>query len=453
MEQKSRSLARKGIADIFARPGHREFFLDLASNPQTRHLFHISRVEIGGACAAANFGIVFGDCYYHVLASYDGSDVSHYGPGALHLRELMAHAISMGLKRFDFTIGDEPYKLEWSDTDSQIVRLRRHRELARLAGANCFDGAAPRQTLYQADTVGVAARFPRQVRRSARYRTRCSRFRLPPRSRSFRGVRGEACDCRLRHGRHGFVAAAGIGRYSLRRRHAGAACLRSIPVTRNLAWSGTDYTKNSEALVDALGRASARPSPNPRFCFYEEDAQVLLVSRHRERLAPGVSVRHCRPNCWSRICSTRHASRSSRNATDLPVPAGRRFDPAAIESADLGLAFPLIVKPLTRLERWNNTFGLRKAIYVESAEALRSLWPQFREVSLDLLAQEFIPGAEGRIESYHCYVDGRGDIAGGVHRPKDPHLSIVAMATPPRSRSPRPTMCADMDVPSWSAWR
>ena len=120
MDQKSRSFARKGIADIFARPGHREFYLDLASNPKTRHLVHISRVEIGTTCAAANLGIVFGDCYYHVLASYDDSEVSHYGPGALHLRELMAHAIGLGLKRFDFTIGDEPYKLDWSDTDLKL---------------------------------------------------------------------------------------------------------------------------------------------------------------------------------------------------------------------------------------------------------------------------------------------------------------------------------------------
>ena len=32
MEQKSRLLARKGIADMFARPGWREFFLDIAAN-------------------------------------------------------------------------------------------------------------------------------------------------------------------------------------------------------------------------------------------------------------------------------------------------------------------------------------------------------------------------------------------------------------------------------------
>ncbi len=121
MEQKSRSLACKGIADIFAPAGHREFYLDVASNPKTRHLVHISRVEIGTICAAANLGIVFGDCYYHVLASFDDDgEISHYGPGAFHLRELMAHAIGLGLKRFDFTIGDEPYKLDWSDTDLKL---------------------------------------------------------------------------------------------------------------------------------------------------------------------------------------------------------------------------------------------------------------------------------------------------------------------------------------------
>ena len=116
MEQKGRALARKGVADIFAAPGQREFFLDLASNPKTRHLVHVSRIEIGNICAAANFGVVLGDRYYHVFASYVDGEVAHYGPGALHLRELMAYAIKRGLTCFDFTIGDEQYKLDWCDT-------------------------------------------------------------------------------------------------------------------------------------------------------------------------------------------------------------------------------------------------------------------------------------------------------------------------------------------------
>jgi CelD/BcsL family acetyltransferase involved in cellulose biosynthesis len=120
-EQKRKIFARKGINDIFARPGYREFFLDFASNPQSRHLAHVSYVDIGRTCAAANFAIVFGDCYYHVLSSYCDGQLTRWGPGRLHLRELMAYAIGRGLRQFDFTIGDEPYKLEWCD-----IRLPLH---------------------------------------------------------------------------------------------------------------------------------------------------------------------------------------------------------------------------------------------------------------------------------------------------------------------------------------
>ncbi len=114
-EQKKRIFARKGIADIFARPGYHEFFLDFATNPQSRHLAHVSRVDVGATAAAVNFALVSGDCYYHVLSSYCDGKLTHYGPGTLHLRELLAYAIGKGLRRFDFTIGDEPYKSEWCD--------------------------------------------------------------------------------------------------------------------------------------------------------------------------------------------------------------------------------------------------------------------------------------------------------------------------------------------------
>ncbi len=115
MQQKSRSFARKGIPDIFARPGHRDFFLDVASGEATRRFAHVSRVEIGADYAATNFALIAGDCYYHILASYCDGPLMRYGPGALHLRDLLGYAIGRGLRRFDFTIGDEQYKLEWSD--------------------------------------------------------------------------------------------------------------------------------------------------------------------------------------------------------------------------------------------------------------------------------------------------------------------------------------------------
>jgi D-aspartate ligase len=407
LEQKRQSLARKGIADIFARPGHREFFLDLASNPQSRRLFHVSRVEVGDSCAAANFGIVFGDCYYHVLASYDGGDIAQYGPGSLHLRELMAEAIRMGLKRFDFTIGDEPYKLEWSD---HSLKLYDFAATATLRGLPARTASAARRRIK---------RFIKQTPWA---------WRLASRARSTIGPLSQSFSPRS-HPREAVTPGAAstppamacvMGDMDLLRPLvlAGAPCAvvtrASVPslysryVQSRLVWD--DCSKSTEVLVDALMRFGQPRTERP-VLFYEEDAQVLFVSRNRERLAQAFRFVVAGAQLVEDLLDKGRFQLLAERFK-LPVPTGRRFKPAFVDPDDVGLAFPLIVKPLTRLEPWNNVFGLRKAVYVENAEALRSLWPQLCTVALELLAQEFIPGAEGRIESYHCYVDQRGGIAG-----------------------------------------
>jgi CelD/BcsL family acetyltransferase involved in cellulose biosynthesis len=130
-EQKGRAFARMGVQNLFAPPGNREFFLALATDPVARGLVHVSRLDVGSTMAAVNLGLRFHGSYYHVLASYDEGDVSRFGPGAAHLRDLLQHAIEKGLTRFDFTIGDERYKLEWSDT---LVTLYDHVSAASLKG-------------------------------------------------------------------------------------------------------------------------------------------------------------------------------------------------------------------------------------------------------------------------------------------------------------------------------
>jgi len=123
IEQKSKAFARMGVANIFAPPGHREFFFDLSTNPRSRHLVHISRLEVGATWAATNLGLAFGGSYYHVLASYSDGDLARFGPGAAHLRDLFGYAIERGLRSFDFTIGDEPYKMEWSEGTLKLYDL------------------------------------------------------------------------------------------------------------------------------------------------------------------------------------------------------------------------------------------------------------------------------------------------------------------------------------------
>ena len=123
--QKAKAFARMGIPDIFSRAGYREFFIDMAVNPATRGMVHISRLDVGGIPAAINFGLIFRSTYYHLVAGYDDGEVSRFGPGAAHLRELLRHAIDVGCRRFDFTIGDEPYKARWSDKTLKLYDYTR----------------------------------------------------------------------------------------------------------------------------------------------------------------------------------------------------------------------------------------------------------------------------------------------------------------------------------------
>jgi CelD/BcsL family acetyltransferase involved in cellulose biosynthesis len=131
IDQKSRLFAHMGVANMFARPGFRDFFLDLATNAATRDLVHVSRLEVGESVAAVNLGLTFRGSYYYVLASYDDGELSRFGPGAAHLRDLMQRAIERGFARFDFTIGDERYKHEWADTS---LTLHDHTAATSLRG-------------------------------------------------------------------------------------------------------------------------------------------------------------------------------------------------------------------------------------------------------------------------------------------------------------------------------
>ena len=117
IDEKRRSYAKLGVANMFERPGYRDFFIDLATGPRSAHLVHVSRLDVGDSTAAANFGLTFRGRYYYILAGYDDGELARFGPGAIQLMDVMRYATEHGCKLFDFTIGDEPYKREWCDIE------------------------------------------------------------------------------------------------------------------------------------------------------------------------------------------------------------------------------------------------------------------------------------------------------------------------------------------------
>src|SRR5262249_17982638 len=97
-----------------------------------QELVHVSRLQVGDAIVAANVGLRFRDCYYLILSSYDDGELSRFGPGRAHLNELLRYTIERRFRHFDFTVGDEPYKHDWADTE---LRLYDHLEAVTLRGS------------------------------------------------------------------------------------------------------------------------------------------------------------------------------------------------------------------------------------------------------------------------------------------------------------------------------
>ena len=191
---------------------------------------------------------------------------------------------------------------------------------------------------------------------------------------------------------------------------APARCSRHTRGT--LPWA--DAWERPEEVVETLLRFS-EAAPEPPVLFYQDDPALLLVSRHRDRLRH--AFRFVIPEA-ELVEQLVDKSRFQALATRLrlPVPAARAFQPSTDPTASpesLGLEFPIILKPLTRLpSRWEPVAGAGKAVRVDSPAALRALWPKLAAAKLEVLAQELVAGPEHRVESYHVYVDAAGEIAG-----------------------------------------
>jgi CelD/BcsL family acetyltransferase involved in cellulose biosynthesis len=120
-----------GVPNIFDRTGYRHFYGALVANPALTDFVHVSRLEVGDAAVAASLGLLLGDCYYLILSSYQDGPLARFGVGRAHLHELLRYAIARDFRRFDFTVGDEPYKRDWCDIE---VRLHDYLAAATPAG-------------------------------------------------------------------------------------------------------------------------------------------------------------------------------------------------------------------------------------------------------------------------------------------------------------------------------
>ena len=172
-----------------------------------------------------------------------------------------------------------------------------------------------------------------------------------------------------------------------------------------------DPRREPDLLLERLLRF-ADEQAEPPVLYYGEDSDLLFVSRQRDRLRQGFRFVVAEAGLVEDLVDKERFGRLAQRL-ELPVPAAVCVDASAVSAEELGLRFPLVVKPAAR-ERgnWEAVGNGAKALGARDAGELGELWPSLAREQLRVLVQELIPGPETRVESYHVYVDDSGQTVG-----------------------------------------
>ena len=100
----------------------RRFYAEAAQRYAERGLLDLTLLDVDGRPVAGSLGFVDSGTYYYYLPAWE-PELAPLSPSSLLLAHLIERAYGLGLRRFDFMLGDEPYKARWATEERRTVNL------------------------------------------------------------------------------------------------------------------------------------------------------------------------------------------------------------------------------------------------------------------------------------------------------------------------------------------
>jgi predicted ATP-grasp superfamily ATP-dependent carboligase len=172
---------------------------------------------------------------------------------------------------------------------------------------------------------------------------------------------------------------------------------------------------NVEAALRDLERIGKTFAVRP-VLYYGNDALLLLISRHRERLARYYRFRMPSRELVEQLTNKRlFAELSERIGLCTPKTANSRD----VDSADAILErvpLPCALKPNVHIDWFEfkslHTEGPKKALRANTPDELRAMYESLLRFTDDFVVQQFIEGDEDQIYSFHAYLAASGQPLG-----------------------------------------
>ena len=162
----------------------------------------------------------------------------------------------------------------------------------------------------------------------------------------------------------------------------------------------------------AIGRAH----PQRPTLFYGTDRQLRFIARHREQLEPLFRFRMPPSELVERLVDkTRFAELAEERG--IPTPATVcSCDTSGPRDVMRRIEGPWLLKPNGH-DGWFRQeavkrHGPKKAVVAETPAELERLYGEVAGATADFVVQQYVPGGEDEVYSFHAYLDGNGAVLG-----------------------------------------
>jgi len=142
INQKKIDLAKKNINSFTSKDIN--FYNNFEEYKNREYTIQVSAIKLNGEVVAAHWGVITNKCYYYLLPSMKEGDIRRFSPGKLLLSILIRWSISKKIKFFDFGLGEEFYKKNWSNKN---INIYNHIRLKKIKGIFFFMLLKLRQTI------------------------------------------------------------------------------------------------------------------------------------------------------------------------------------------------------------------------------------------------------------------------------------------------------------------
>lgn len=132
---------------ISSQPQTRGFYTDVAAWAAERGWLRLAFYRLDGRPIACDFALLHDGVWFTLKAGYDES-LRAFGPGALFLRDEIAHCCELGVTRIELLGEEDEFKASWTDRATERFQVRAFRRTpagaARWAAAAATERARPR---------------------------------------------------------------------------------------------------------------------------------------------------------------------------------------------------------------------------------------------------------------------------------------------------------------------